>query len=157
MPIFGRPAIGDKPMMPPTYMMIAVAVMVTLHLVVPVAGLAVAPVTWLGAPFIGVGLFLNFWADRLFKTHGTTVKPFRDSKRLIREGPYQLGRNPMYLGMVLTAIGVAMLLGTLSPFLVVGVLVWLFSARFIAVEEAMLEDSFGEAWRDYKSQVRRWV
>ena len=151
-----RPAPGEKAMMPPTYMMIAVIVMVLLHLMVPVAGLAQAPITWLGAPFIGVGLILNFWADHLFKKHRTTVKPFGKPGVLVEEGPFQLSRNPMYLGMVLAAIGVAMLLGTLSPFLVVGVLVWLFTTRFITVEEAVLEDEFGNAWRAYKGKVRRW-
>ncbi len=152
-----RPAIGDKPMMPPTYMMIAVAVMVVLHLAVPLAGLAHAPITWLGAPFIGVGLILNFWADQLFRKHRTTVKPFGRPGALIEEGPFQITRNPMYLGMVLAAVGVAMLLGTLSPFLIVAVLVWLFTTRFIAVEEATLEDEFGGAWHAYRRQIRRWL
>ena len=152
-----RPALGDKPMMPPTYMMIAVVVMVVLHLAVPLAGLAHAPITWLGAPFIGVGLILNFWADYLFRKHRTTVKPFGRPSALIEEGPFQLSRNPMYLGIVLAAIGVAMLLGTLSPFLIVVVLVWLLTTRFIAVEEAALEDEFGSAWHAYRRQIRRWV
>lgn len=152
-----RPALGDKPIQPPTYMMIAVVAMVVLHLAVPVAGLAQAPITWLGAPFIGVGLILNFWADRLFRKHRTTVKPFGRPTALVEEGPFQLSRNPMYLGMVLAAIGIAMLLGTLSPFLVVGALVWLFTSRFILVEEAALEDEFGDAWHAYRRKIRRWV
>jgi protein-S-isoprenylcysteine O-methyltransferase Ste14 len=152
-----RPPIGDKPMMPPTFMMIAVGLMVLVHIVYPLAGLAVAPVTWLGAPFIGAGLILNFWADRLFRKRRTTVKPFRDANLIVEEGPFLFSRNPMYLGMVLAAIGIAMLLGTLSPFLIVGVLVWLLTSRFIAVEETMLEDKFGDDYRAYKKRVRRWV
>ena len=152
-----RPAIGDKPIMPPTYMMIAIVLMLVLHVTVPMVGLAHAPITWLGAPFIGVGLILNFWSDQLFRKHRTTVKPFGRPSALVEKGPFQLSRNPMYLGMVLAAIGVAMLLGTLSPFLVVAALVWLFTSRFILVEEAAMEDEFGDAWHAYRRKVRRWV
>ena len=152
-----RPALGDKPIMPPTYMMIAIVLMFVLHVTVPMVGLAHAPITWLGAPFIGVGLILNFWADQQFRKHRTTVKPFGRPTALVEKGPFQLSRNPMYLGMVLAAVGVAMLLGTLAPFLVVAVLVWLFTSRFILVEEAAMEDAFGDAWHAYKRKVRRWL
>lgn len=151
------PVPGARPMMPPTYAMLAIAAMVALHFVAPVARLAEPPVTWLGAPFIGAGLILNLWADRLFKRYRTAVRPFDGSRELVREGPFQLSRNPMYLGMGLAALGVAMLLGTLAPFVVVPVLIWLLHVRFIAVEEAMLEDAFGDAYRAYRRQVRRWI
>jgi len=136
--------------------MLAVAAMVALHLLAPVAGLAQAPVTWLGAPFVGVGLILSFWADKLLRRRGTPTRPFRPPRVLVRDGPFQLSRHPMYLGMVLAALGIAMLLGTLSPFLVVGVLAWLIDRRVVAVEEAMAEDAFGDAWRAYRARVRRW-
>jgi len=153
----GRPQPGDKPMMPPTFMMIAVAAMIVLHLAVPVARLAEPPATWLGGPLIAVGLVLNLWADALFRRARTTVKPFAEARVLLRRGPFRLCRNPMYLGMVLAALGFAMLMGTLAPFVVVPVLAWLLRSRFIAVEEAMLEDTFGDDYRRYRREVRRWL
>lgn len=151
------PGPGDKPMMPPTYGMLAVVAMVVVHLVAPMAGLAQAPITWLGVPFVAVGLILNIWAGGLFRRRRTTFDPFAQSRLLVRDGPFLLSRNPMYLGMVLAAIGVAMLLGTLTPFIVVAGLAWSLQARFIVVEEALLEETFGDDYRDYRRQVRRWV
>lgn len=152
-----RPVFGEKAILPPTYMVIAGIAMVLLHLMFPVAGLAQAPITWLGLPFLAVGLIFFLWAGRLFQRHRTPYNPYAVPTRLITEGPFQLSRNPMYLGMVIAAVGVAMLLGTLSPFLVVIVLAWLLTTRFITVEEAALEDEFGEAWRAYCRRVRRWL
>ena len=151
------PGPGDKPVMPPAYGMAAVVAMVVVHLVVPVAGLAQAPITWLGVPFVAVGLILNIWAGGLFTRRRTTFKPFAESQRLVRDGPFRLSRNPMYLGMVLAALGIAMLLGTLTPFIVVAGLAWVLHVRFVTVEEAMLEDAFGDEYRNYRRQVRRWV
>lgn len=153
----GRPQPGDKPMMPPTVMMMALAAMVVLHLAMPVARLAEPPATWLGGPFIMVGLALNLWVDALFRRARTTVKPFAEARVLLRRGPFRLSRNPMYLGMVLAALGGAMLMGTLTPFVVVPVLAWVLRRRFIVVEEAMLEDTFGDDYRHYRRQARRWL
>lgn len=151
------PGPGDKPMMPPTYGMLAVVAMVALHLLAPGMGVAEAPITWLGVPFIAVGLILNLWAGGLFTRRRTPFNPFSGARLLVRDGPFQLSRNPMYLGMVLAALGMAMLMGTLTPFVVVAGLAWLLQARFIVVEEAMLEETFGEDYRDYRRRVRRWV
>ncbi len=63
----------------------------------------------------------------------------------------------MYLGMALVLIGVAILLGSLSPFLVIPIFVWLITARFIKFEEKMLEDTFGLKYLDYARRVRRWI
>lgn len=157
MPLFRPPGLGDKPMLPPTYGMLAVVAMVAVHYLVPGMRLAVAPVTWLGVPFVIVGGIFNVWAGGLFKRRGTPFNPFAAPRRLVREGPFALSRNPMYLGMVLAAIGVAMLMGTLSPFIVVVALAWILKARFIVVEEAQMEDAFGDDFRDYCRRVRRWV
>lgn len=63
----------------------------------------------------------------------------------------------MYLGFVLTLIGIAVLLGSLVAFFVIPVFAVLIDRIFIQVEERMLEAKFDQAWLDYKAQVRRWI
>lgn len=154
---FDVPRPGDKPMLPPTYAILALLAMVVVHYLAPVARLADPPVTWLGVPFIVVGLIFNVWAGGLFTRRRTPFNPFAEPRRLVREGPFALSRNPMYLGIVLIAIGAAMLMGTLSPFFFIVVLAWILQTRFIAIEEAQMEDAFGDAFREYRRKVRRWV
>ncbi len=95
-------------------------------------------------------------AARLFDRRGTTIKPFEESAALVVDGPFAYSRNPMYSGMVFVLFGVGMLLGTLTPFAIVPVFVWLVEARFIAVEEAALSSRFGGRYAEYKKVVRRW-
>ena len=63
----------------------------------------------------------------------------------------------MYLGMLLILGGVAVLLGTVTPLLVVPVLARLIQRRFIHAEEGALERRFGREYTRYKSRVRRWL
>jgi protein-S-isoprenylcysteine O-methyltransferase Ste14 len=52
---------------------------------------------------------------------------------------------------------VASLLGSLTPLGIVPVLAILFDRAFIAREEQILEDRFGDRSREYRKRVRRWI
>jgi protein-S-isoprenylcysteine O-methyltransferase Ste14 len=68
-----------------------------------------------------------------------------------------MSRNPMYLGMVLILTGIALLLRSLSPFLVILPFAILLERSFIRVEEGMLARKFGPKWEAYKAKTRRWL
>jgi protein-S-isoprenylcysteine O-methyltransferase Ste14 len=100
---------------------------------------------------------LNLVADRSFKTHKTTVKPLQESTALITNGVFRLTRHPMYLGFVLILLGIAMMMGSLTPYLVVLAFAVFMDMVFIRFEETRLEETFSEAWLGYRSRVRRWI
>jgi protein-S-isoprenylcysteine O-methyltransferase Ste14 len=100
---------------------------------------------------------LTVYAAGLFTKAGTTVKPFQPSTALVTSGPYRFTRNPMYLGMVIALIGVGLMLGSLTPFLVIAAFALLIDRRFIRVEEEMLRGAFGSAYTEFTSSVRRWL
>ena len=95
----------------------------------------------------------------MFNAIGITIriKPFKRSSVLVTTGPYRYSRNPMYLGLVLILIGIAILQGSISPVLVIPVFIWLITNNIIKKEEKMLEETFGDAYLEYKKQVRRWI
>ena len=103
------------------------------------------------------GLALILWVAKLFDRAGTTIKPFQESSALVVRGPYRLSRNPIYLGMVAALLGVGTMLGSLTPFAIVAVFAWAIDRRFIRREEAMLEATFGAAYAEYRTVVRRWL
>jgi protein-S-isoprenylcysteine O-methyltransferase Ste14 len=146
-----------KPILPPTYLGAALAAMIAVHVGAPAVHLLSFPATLTGLGPIGAGIALNLAADRAFKARGTTVKPFERSTTLVTTGVFALSRNPMYLGMVLMLLGVALLLGTLTPFVIVAVFAIVLDARFVRAEERMLADTFGDEWRAYRRRVRRWL
>ena len=149
--------MSAKKILPPTYLLAALALMVALHLLLPGPRLLSGLFTLLGLVPLLAGVAINLVADGEFKRLGTTVKPGEESTTLVTTGVFRLSRNPMYLGFVLVLVGVALLLGTLTPWIVVLAFVVLMDVLFIRPEEDMLEETFGQAFLDYKRRTRRWL
>ena len=142
--------------LPPTWLIASILIMLTLHFLLPIRKVIPSPYRHLGILPMIIGFLLNMWSDRLFRKNKTTVKPFEQSSRLITQGPYRFSRHPMYLGMMLILAGLAVLLGTVSPVLVVPFLFWV-SRKFIDIEEKAMKETFGAAYLEYTKQVRRWI
>ena len=144
-------------MLPPMYLFIALASMVLLHLFMPVYQLMPYPWNAAGLLPLLLGIALNHSADKAFKSNGTTVNPFEEPTTLLTTGVFSYSRNPMYLGMVMILLGVALLLGTLSPFIIVPVFAIAMDRIFVNFEEKILARRFGDQWKIYQANVRRWL
>jgi protein-S-isoprenylcysteine O-methyltransferase Ste14 len=142
---------------PPAYLLGAGALMLILDQLLPLARLVPWPWTLWGVLPILAGIVLAVAAERRFRRAGTPVRPFELSSALVTDGPFRFTRNPMYLGMMLVLGGLALLLGTLAPLLVLPAFFALIHLRFVRLEEAFLELHFGDAYRAYKERVRRWL
>jgi protein-S-isoprenylcysteine O-methyltransferase Ste14 len=147
----------DKKVLPPTYLLVAIVVMLALHFLLPVYKFVPVPWNILGVIPVACGVALNLVADRAFHQAQTTVKPFEQSTALITTGAFRITRNPMYLGYVLILVGVALIVRSLTPYAVIPVFAVLTDRVFIRVEEQMLGKQFGQAWLEYVQKVRRWV
>jgi protein-S-isoprenylcysteine O-methyltransferase Ste14 len=104
---------------------------------------------------LGVAIFAA--GVRNFSRAATPVPSTRPAQVLVTTGIHGLSRNPIYVGMFLiyAAVGVA----ALSPWILVLVLPIAIIMRYgvVAREETYLERRFGDAYRDYKAHVRRWL
>jgi len=146
-----------KKILPPTYFLVAVILILVLHFTLPIRTIIELPWILLGVLPLVLGLVLNLMADRSFKMNQTTVKPFQESNRLITNGVFRISRHPMYLGFVLILLGISILLGSLSPSFIVFLFAVAMEIVFIRVEERMLAKRFAQEWDQYKSEVRKWI
>jgi protein-S-isoprenylcysteine O-methyltransferase Ste14 len=142
--------------LPTTWFLSALVIIPILHLLLPGARWLPFPWTLVGALPVLVGVGLNLSADAALKRYGTTVKPLEETTALITEGVFGISRNPMYLGMILILLGLAILLGTASPLPVVLVFALLLQTAYVRPEEQKLARTFPRAWPEYRSRVRRW-
>ena len=149
--------ISYPKILPPTGLLIAILLALGLHFVVPTA--LIVPGAWrlLGILPVILGVVISYAAEKQFHQAGTTVQPFKESSQLVTQGLYRFSRNPMYLGMALVLLGVALLLCSLISFLVVIIFAGWIHFQFIRYEEQMLAPQFGQDWLEYKESVRRWI
>jgi protein-S-isoprenylcysteine O-methyltransferase Ste14 len=105
---------------------------------------------------LGGGLYL--WCAAAFTFIGKgTPAPIDAPIFLVKAGPYQWVRNPMYLAVLSMVIGQAILF---RSFLLVGyaLLVWGVVYLFVVfVEEPSLRHQFGESYESYLRTVPRWL
>ena len=113
--------------------------------------------TTLGWTLIVSGLLLTLAAAVAFKNHETTIVPHQTPSRLITTGVFTHSRNPIYLADILILLGVSLWTGSIVGFLSVPVFFLILERRFIRPEENRLEEAFGEDFRRYKSETRRWL
>ncbi len=76
------------------------------------------------------------------------------SNLLVADGPYRYVRNPLYLGGILSTIGVAFMASRLGFVFLIATLSLLFM-RLVGREEAELEQQQGESYREYCRRVPR--
>ncbi len=112
----------------------------------------------LGLLIIFLAIFTDgFSLIQFFRAH-TTINPLHPEKteKLVTTGMYAISRNPMYCGLLYLLIGWGLVLGSVSPFMMLPVFVIVITRLQIIPEEAILEVKFGQQYRDYKNTVRRW-
>ncbi len=148
--------VSDK-ILPPVYFLSAIILAVLLHFLLPMWKLVHYPWLLFGLIPFSTGIVFNLLADQTFKKYDTTVKPFERSEVLVTSGVFRVSRNPMYLGMQLILVGIAVMLGSLAPFVIVVVMAVIFDRKFIVPEERMLADRFGLEFRQYCRRVRKWI
>lgn len=149
--------MNEKRLLPPTYLMLGLLSIVATHFVLSGPRLVFGPWRLLGVPLVAAGAAVSVVADSLFKRHKTEIKPFRESRLVVSEGPFRFSRHPMYVGFTALLLGFAVLAGTLVPLLIVPVAGWLFQTRFMVPEERHMEEQFGQEYRRYRASVRRWL
>jgi protein-S-isoprenylcysteine O-methyltransferase Ste14 len=143
---------------PPIAWALAAAAALVLDRLYPLPFLPpAAPAGWLGAIVFLAGLALLIWAAKTFRRAGTNIQTSQPTTTIVEAGPYRYGRNPIYVGMFLGLIGVAIGFDSLWPLLLLAAFYLLIRYGVVAREEAYLERKFGDPYRAYKSRVRRWL
>lgn len=106
-----------------------------------------------------LGLLLPLLGVHRFRVAHTTVDPLHPEKAsaLVDRGVYRYSRNPMYLGLALLLAGWGIELGSLAG--LPGVPLFVIYMRYFQIgpEEEAMEKRFGDAYREYRSKVRRWI
>lgn len=111
----------------------------------------------LGWILIALGLGIMIWAVVTFRRHRTAVIPNRPAAALVSAGPYARSRNPMYVGLSVAYVGLALLTGILWAIVLLPLVLTTLVALVVSREERYLADAFGAEYAAYRARVRRWL
>jgi len=142
---------------PPVYYVAAFLLGVALELIFPTSwppfGFRLAAALLAG----GAWLALDGAAMVFFRRAGTSMVPMNPTTALVTSGPYRVTRNPMYAGMAFLYVALAFAFGVIWALVFLPAVLVIIDRFVIAREEPYLERKFGQAYRDYKARVRRWL
>src|SRR5262249_49201394 len=91
------------------------------------------------------------------RASGTNLSTDLPATALVVNGIYRWSRNPIYLAMPLAYVGLAIAAGSAWAIALLIPLLVAMNIGVISREERHLEREFGDAYRAYKSRVRRWL
>jgi protein-S-isoprenylcysteine O-methyltransferase Ste14 len=111
----------------------------------------------IGGLLIALGLAIGIAAMTRFRRAGTDVRPHKPTTAMVTDGLYRFTRNPMYVGLSVLHLGIAVAVGSLWILAALAPALAVLRYGVIAREERYLEAKFGREYLDYKARVRRWL
>lgn len=110
-----------------------------------------------GTVLVVMGAVIFAAAVRNFSRADTPVPSNQPVRALVTSGIHGWSRNPIYVGMCLVYAGIGV--AARSPWVLVLLFPLLIVLHYgvVAREEKYLEQRFGDAYREYKASVRRWL
>lgn len=137
----------------------------TMYLIASAFGFNNAATLWyLMSPFTGYDLFVSIFLGVILPISNVIIlssiflivfgwrKIFKAKGQLVTDGIYRHVRHPQYLGFILLTFGIDFLWVTFSTLILWPILVFLYY-RLAKEEEKMMEEKFGDQYRQYTKEV----
>ncbi len=98
---------------------------------------------------------LRTWAAAWMRT-GVVQSSAMHGGEIVTGGPYRFLRNPLYVGVMLHTLALALLMPPTGALFCVAAIA-VFELRLVLAEESFLRGKLGEAYRAYCAAVPRWL
>jgi protein-S-isoprenylcysteine O-methyltransferase Ste14 len=113
-------------------------------------------VRWLGVAGSIISSLLLIWMFRSLGSNITDSVTIRKEHRLVTEGPYRWIRHPLYTFGGMLFLSLSLVMGTwLIP--LIGIPTYTILVHRTGIEEAQLQDRFGEEYHQYSLRTGRFL
>jgi protein-S-isoprenylcysteine O-methyltransferase Ste14 len=144
---------------PPVIPLTTLAVALLLQWLAPLGGIAEIGLGWRidgGALLVAAGLLTTIAGRRTLMRAGTNVDPRQPSTVLVTDGIFQWTRNPLYVGILVVQVGLALIFALDWLALLIAPSWGLLHLAVVRHEETYLERKFSDAYLRYKAEVPRY-
>jgi protein-S-isoprenylcysteine O-methyltransferase Ste14 len=147
---------GRAPFPPPLSFVLAIVLGWLLQRRLAISFVPTAFARLVGGIVVAAGVALAALSVREFRRFQTSLRPDRPSTAVVQTGPYRYSRNPMYVGMAVVQLGVALRLNNFW-ILVMLIPAIVITSFIIRREERYLDRHLGTEYASYRAAVRRWL
>jgi protein-S-isoprenylcysteine O-methyltransferase Ste14 len=145
-------------------MFVLVVLLILVSSFLPAANRFAGPITWLElrtVQWLGIALLLVslIWTAIAQYQMGQSWRIGIDREHrspLVEKGLFKFSRNPIYVGVVATLLGLFLVIPNALTLLVF-VLGFVVISIQVRLEESFLLESHGAAYTEYQRRVRRWL
>jgi protein-S-isoprenylcysteine O-methyltransferase Ste14 len=103
-----------------------------------------------------LGLFVTIWARRTLAGNWSSDVTFKQGHELVKTGPYQFVRHPIYTGLLVMCLGTAIEIGRVRGWLALPLMATAFWIK-LKQEERLLLRHFPTEYPAYQRQVKALV
>jgi protein-S-isoprenylcysteine O-methyltransferase Ste14 len=103
-----------------------------------------------------IGLIIILWARTVLGSNWSTAAVLKENHELIQSGPYSYVRHPIYSGLLLMVLGMAIFYGRAIGFVAFAIsfiISWLRARE----DEKLLTRHFPEEYPNYKARVKAFI
>lgn len=111
----------------------------------------------IGAPLFAIGVILGLWSVYTMVSQGEHPEPGRGTNQIIANGPFRFSRNPSYVALVLTAIGLGIGINSIPVLIGAPIGFAVLALWVVPAEERYLSAVLKDAYSTYCARVRRWI
>ena len=110
-----------------------------------------------GWTLLAVFAVWNGWTLAVMAANRTAVLPGGATRVILDRGPFHVSRNPLYIGLIVLDVALALLWLSAWGLIAVPIGIALLFWGAIAPEERYLSSKFGSEYDNYRRRVRRWL
>jgi protein-S-isoprenylcysteine O-methyltransferase Ste14 len=111
---------------------------------------------WSGALVATIGVAFWVYSQAVLDRNWSPQLQIQDGHELMKKGPYAVMRHPLYTGMIVWVLGLALFTANVGFMVFAFLSVVLLAAR-VPREEKMMKDRFGEEYRVYQAETGGFV
>jgi protein-S-isoprenylcysteine O-methyltransferase Ste14 len=140
---------------PPRIAMLMVILAAVLNAAMPLQLHTNLPLVAVLTAALGFAVMMRAWW--LFKRVDTAICPTAVATSLVTQDVFSITRNPMYLGIFLMLLALAMVSGVAAYYGAAIAFILLMDRFFCVYEERKSQAEFSDEYVEYAKRVRRWL
>ncbi len=110
----------------------------------------------LGLLFILLGSLLALWAQKTSRVTETVRHNGEHTAEDFKRGPYRYTRSPTHIGLTLLSLGVGIIMNSALLVFTSFLASMISHTFFLGAQDKILEEKYGEPYKEYKKSVSRW-